>query len=189
MGSAGAGPSRRPRRILDQHVIVVRLGEHGARAVPVAELDRRLRYQRLQILLAELGRESEHVPRVRLFDRELGDRPAFRVVGVEQIGSRSAREHECELPGQIVPVLHAGVARRSRPSAACCERRRRRGRRARPGGAPPTPRTSSTAARSRSRLGSSGAPSASRTNSTQRSSEVSVPEVGRARRRPRRSPC
>ena len=79
--------------------------------VPVAELDRRVRDERLDVLLAELGIEPHDVARVRLLDGELG-RPGAAPPRTcpEAPGSGAAVEHQRELPREIVRVRDARVA-------------------------------------------------------------------------------
>ena len=66
--------------------------------------------ERLEILGAEIGRGARDVARVGLLDRELADRLALGLVGVEQLRAGDALEHQRELPGEIVRVVDAGIA-------------------------------------------------------------------------------
>ena len=109
MGRPGPGPRRRRVRVLPDEPVVVRRGLDRVGPVPVAELDRILGDDRLQVLLTEAGIEPEHVARVGLLDGELARRPALGVVGAEQRRARGAVQHVLELPRQVERVLDARV--------------------------------------------------------------------------------
>ncbi len=54
-------------------------------------------------------RHEDVVQRGRRPDDLFGDRPAFGLVGIEQIGFGMTFQNEGELPSQIESVLHAAV--------------------------------------------------------------------------------
>ena len=105
-----AGTRRRRERVLDHRAVVAGSRTTAVGAVAVAELDGGLRDDRLEVLLPELGREPQDVTRVRLLDRELGDGAPLGVVVSEQPGPGRPVEDGRELPGEVVPILHARVA-------------------------------------------------------------------------------
>ncbi len=75
----------------------------------MAELDRRVGNEGLDVVLAELRIEPEHVTGVRLLGGELADGPALGVVGVQELRIRGAVEDERQLPGEVVGVRDPGV--------------------------------------------------------------------------------
>ena len=76
----------------------------------MAELDRRIRDEGLDVLRSELGIESHDVTGVCLLDGELRDRSPLRVVRLQQSRPGAAVEHGRELPREIVRIRDARVA-------------------------------------------------------------------------------
>ena len=135
---------------IDEQAVVPVVRDDRVGPVAVAEVDGRVVGHRVQVLLAELGREPQHVARVRLLDDLRRDRPPLGVVGRQQARPRVAAHDVRELPGQVVRVLDADV------SAVASRRRhggpsRRRGNYLPPETSRPTRRLRSTAERSRPR--------------------------------------
>ena len=76
----------------------------------MAELDRRVRDEGLDVVRSELGIEPHDVAGVGLLDGELGHRTPLRVVRLQQSRPGAAVEHERELPREIVRIRDARVA-------------------------------------------------------------------------------
>ncbi len=105
-----AGPPSRLPWVLVERGRVAGLQRHSGRVVAVADLHRPVVDDLLHPLGPQIGRHPGDVARVGLLDGQLPDRPPLRVIRVQQLGPGDALEHEGELPGQVVRVLHAGVA-------------------------------------------------------------------------------
>ena len=78
--------------------------------VAIADFHAEIVDQRLHPFLAAFGHDAQDVAGVSLLHREFADRLPFAVIGCKQIRSGQTAEHECDLPGEIVRVLHAGIA-------------------------------------------------------------------------------